>query len=239
MEFGFLEYFLVAFIAIVAPVWGVIGHRQMMERLANVPNARIAGYRKTMMVEWIVVAIVLVVWLGGGERLAALGLGFETGWAFWVFGGLTLVACVLSIVQAITITRSEKKLADVSEQLRSLAPMVPHNDRESQWWVGLSVTAGICEEIIYRGFMITTLAVLFGPWPAVGLSSLAFGLAHAYQGPKGVLKVFAIGLTMGALFVLSGSLWAPIVLHIVIDLASGYLGRQAVARVTAASPATV
>ena len=85
--------------------------------------------------------------------------------------------------------------------------------------------------------MITVVAASLGTWVAVGVSATAFGLAHAYQGPRGVLKTGAIGLAMGALFVLSGSLWAPMLLHAVIDLASGYMGRQVVTRTNVASPA--
>ncbi len=45
------------------------------------------------------------------------------------------------------------------------------------------------------------------------LSSLVFGLGHAYQGPKGVLKTGLFGLAIAGLCLLTGSIWLLIVLH--------------------------
>ena len=66
-------------------------------------------------------------------------------------------------------------------------------------------------------------------WPAALLSSLAFGLAHAYQGPKGVLKTGLFGLAAAGLYLLIGSIWLLIVLHAVVDLVSGTIGREVLA----------
>ena len=56
------------------------------------------------------------------------------------------------------------------------------------------------------------------------LSSILFGLLHSYQGWKGGLRSGVIGLILALLYVLTGSLWIPIILHIVIDINSGMLG---------------
>ena len=111
-------------------------------------------------------------------------------------------------------------------EFRSLRAMLPDNDRETRWFNGLSVTAGICEEIIYRGFLIAYFTAFTGLIPALLLSSFVFGLAHAYQGWRGIVKVSVVGLAMGGVYLLTGSLWAPIVLHAVLDVTSGIIGRR-------------
>ena len=68
----------------------------------------------------------------------------------------------------------------------------------------------------FEAFSVMTLAVVF--------SSILFGLAHSYQGWKGVFRTGAMGLIMALFYVLTGSLWIPIVLHIVGDIHSGTLG---------------
>jgi membrane protease YdiL (CAAX protease family) len=240
MEFGFTEYALMTIIAVGLPVWGAFEFRRLRVRLAaNDSSARIGTYRLGISVQWIITVVVLVDWLGGGRRLSTLGLGFEPGLAFWIAGSLTLAACLALIVQTVTVVRSEKKLAEIRKQFGSLEIMIPRDDREARWWTGLSITAGICEEIIYRGFMIAVVAATVGTWPAVGLAAVVFGIGHAYQGPRGMIKTTAVGLVLGSLFVLAGSLWAPMLLHAVVDLTSGYMGRRAVPHSAATPSASV
>ena len=90
------------------------------------------------------------------------------------------------------------------------------------------VTASFGEEVIYRGFLIAVLAVWVGTWPAMLIASAIFGLAHFYQGPGGAAKCGFAGLITGWLFLLTGSLWAPMLLHAVMDLTSGRVGRRIV-----------
>jgi membrane protease YdiL (CAAX protease family) len=84
--------------------------------------------------------------------------------------------------------------------------------------------------MLYRGFLLAWFAALLGTWPALGLSSLAFGAGHAYQGGQGVLRTGGLGLVLAGLFWLTGSLLPPILLHAVVDLNSGWLGRRVLTR---------
>jgi uncharacterized protein len=102
--------------------------------------------------------------------------------------------------------------------------LLPVSRQERLWWVLLSVTAGICEELLYRGFMLQYLRGHLLAGPALHLtlawllSSLAFGIAHVYQGVRGVMETTAAGLVFGLLAILSGNLVLPILLHCLIDL---------------------
>ena len=87
----------------------------------------------------------------------------------------------------------------------------------------VSITAGVCEEILYRGLLLATLVSLVGTWPAVAITSLIFGLGHAYQGISGIAKTGLVGLVLAWFTVSSGSLYIAIVLHAIIDLTSGRL----------------
>lgn len=85
----------------------------------------------------------------------------------------------------------------------------------------MSITAGIVEEIVYRGFVLWYLAQVMPLWIAVVVSSVAFGLAHSYQGATGALRTGLIGLAFGTYFVVTGSIWLPIVAHALLDLLQG------------------
>ena len=58
---------------------------------------------------------------------------------------------------------------------------------------------------------------------ALALTSGAFALLHSYQGVLGVVRTGVIGVTMGAVFLHTGSLWPPMVAHVLIDLVVGFV----------------
>lgn len=87
----------------------------------------------------------------------------------------------------------------------------------------VAVTAGICEEALFRGFLLWYLGSLVPLIPALVLGAVLFGMAHAYQGTKGVIQTGTVGLGLVLLYKISGSLWVPMVVHIFVDLNSGLL----------------
>jgi len=86
------------------------------------------------------------------------------------------------------------------------------------------VSAALLEELIWRGFLINRLlALLTGNKTTVKIltlliSSVVFGLAHAYQGPAGMIKTGAIGFVFGAAYLFLGKdLWPLVLAHGLID----------------------
>jgi membrane protease YdiL (CAAX protease family) len=115
------------------------------------------------------------------------------------------------------VERLEKRL-DYAE------PLLPHTLGERRLFWVVSATAGICEETLYRGFLTWYIAGWTGPWAAIVLSSLIFGLGHVYLGVAQVPRTFLVGLVLALLAYFSGSLWPSIVLHAAIDWNAGELG---------------
>lgn len=229
MELGILDHSLAVALLVALPVFGVWGHRRLERWITSgVRDARMRIYAMVMALEWTLSIVVVGLWLAADRSLPALGLGLEPGRGWWIGGAITLAVCALLVAQTAVVLRSREKLEAVRKQVEPLQSMLPHDDREARGFAALSVTAGICEELLYRGFFMAYLAVTFDTWLVVLASSLVFGLAHAYQGAVGVAKTAGVGLVMAGLYILSGSLWAPMLLHATIDLNSGHLGRRAV-----------
>ena len=89
-------------------------------------------------------------------------------------------------------------------------------------------SAGVFEEIVYRGYLINYCWYLFEGYNyqqmiAVVLPALAFSVAHFYQGAKAVLKIFFLSVFFGYLFIYSGSLLIVMILHFLVDAAGGLL----------------
>jgi uncharacterized protein len=103
--------------------------------------------------------------------------------------------------------------------MRELMPVTRH---ERALFVGVSITAGICEEIVFRGFLIYVLATATGSLTiAVVLSSVVFGVAHAYQQPAGAVRATILGAILALPLLLDGSIIPAIIAHAAIDILSG------------------
>jgi membrane protease YdiL (CAAX protease family) len=227
MSPAFLDHVLGVVLAVVLPIIAVRDHRQLQAALqAGLGDARVRAYQRIIALEWGLVAAVLVSWLLPGRSLESLGLGgLRLSLGAWVGAALTLVACGLLVLQTEMIRRSKERQDSLRHQLEPLRDMLPHDAREGRWFVLVSITAGICEELLYRGFLLAYLAAYVGTWPAVVASSIVFGFGHAYQGLAGVAKTAGLGFILAVLYVVTGSLWAPIVVHAAIDVSSGAAAR--------------
>lgn len=102
--------------------------------------------------------------------------------------------------------------------MRELIPATP---RDRVLFIAVSITAGIAEEIIFRGFLIHVLDTAASMPIALLLSSGAFGVAHAYQQPAGALRAALLGLFLALPLVLHGSIVPAILAHTAIDLLAG------------------
>ena len=95
------------------------------------------------------------------------------------------------------------------------------------------ILAAFGEETVWRGYALPRAAEFLGSgtqaWVlALVLVNVAFGLAHLYQGPSGVIQATVGGVLLGVLYLLTGrNLVAPIVAHGLgnsIDFTVMYLG---------------
>lgn len=107
-------------------------------------------------------------------------------------------------------------------QLAAVQPMLPRTGRGRWGWSALSLSAGVTEEITYRGLLVLTLAVaLPSQTPTaviVALAAVLFGVAHWYQGRAGMVATGLAGAALTVLYLGTGSLLLPMVLHTLIDL---------------------
>ncbi len=107
---------------------------------------------------------------------------------------------------------------------RLVRELLPVTRREKGLYAGLSICAGLGEELAYRGYAIPAVMVAGGSAPAaLALTSTAFAVLHSYQGVLGVVRTGVVGVIMGVVFLQTGSVWPPVVAHVLIDLAVGFV----------------
>ena len=182
-------------------------------------------YLFTIAWEWLLVAYVL--WgarkhgvtlrdLVGGRwnspEDALIDVAIAVG--FWIVSAfvLFLAAAALGLTD-VTRFEAARKAIDV---------LKPNGALESAIWVCLSLTAGFCEEVMFRGYIQKQfLAWTSSEIAAVLLQAIVFGAAHSYQGPRLALVVTVYGMMFGVLAAMRRSLRPGMMAHAMQDTLSG------------------
>lgn len=207
---------------------------QFLARLASgEPGVRIKFYRATVLSEWLAVLCLIGFW--SGRPWAWLLLGPSTPLRLIAgFAGAGIVIFFLRW-QHMQVLKSDEATARVRRQLQRAEPLLPHTSAERRLFRVLSVTAGVCEETLFRGFLFWYLAVWTGPTAAVILSSIVFGAGHVYLGANNFPKTALAGVFFACVAIASGSLWPAIVMHAAVDWNSGELAYRILARPAASA----
>lgn len=209
-----------------------IDHRVFWRRFVDGARTAPARARRTLWRSWIVMLWVLataalVLWHISGQPWHGLGLLWPAGWRLGV--SVALIAAVIGLY-APTLSKlgrvSDERLGALRARFGSHADMLPHTRGELGWFIVLAITAGICEELIFRGSLLRALQPATGLWVAAGLSSLVFALAHAYQGMDGVLKTGLMGLFFVGIVLAFRSLLPAMLIHVLVDVGQGLVAWQ-------------
>lgn len=136
-----------------------------------------------------------------------------------VAGGLAVVAAAHGLGSLLRVP--EPRLVEA---------LLPVDGPERIHFAGVSAAAGIGEEAAFRGYALSALLPTVGPLAAVGATSLAFGLAHAYQGLLGIARTTLVGVVLAALTLASGSLWPAMGAHALLNLLLGLAGGRRLLR---------
>jgi uncharacterized protein len=222
-----VDHVLAVVLVICLPVYGTISYRALLQALERgEPGVKLREYWATVALEWGLVGAVAAGWWWAGRPFAGLGMAIPGGSRLLWGAGLTVVALGFLGYQWIAVGRLDAKGREpLRKQLGGAAGILPRNDAEHRVFRLLALTAGICEEILFRGFLIWYAGSWIGPWPAVAVTAVSFGLGHWYQGKAGVVKTGVVGLLAGAFYLVTGSLVWPMVLHVAVDLQGGAVGR--------------
>lgn len=103
--------------------------------------------------------------------------------------------------------------------------LVPHAASEIPLWTALAISAGFCEEFIFRGYLQEQFRRLTGSVAvAVAIQAVLFGLGHGYQGVSLMITIFGLGLAFGLFAAWRKSLAPTMLAHGWTDFASGLGG---------------
>ncbi len=182
------------FVAVAVAFWAYRATFNAAQARSGLGPGRPHMYLRTMLFEWLLLAIVIFGVRQHGSPLQAI-LGQRWRSLVEVLRDLGLgVALMVASSVLVSIVSTLEHDTSSTESVRFLIPQSP---LEMILWIALSITAGICEEAIYRGYFQRQFAALTHSAPAgIIVSGASFGAVHLYQGWR---RGFAIAL-MGVLF---------------------------------------
>ena len=225
-----IDHFFVFGIAIVFPIASFISFRRLLARIAKGEKfKRSELYTSTALSLWGIFAATIALWTFSNRSWADLGINLQLDGAF-VFAALLTVAGIVALYlqRRHVMSGDRETLNGYRDQLGTMDVFLPRNGNELGRFYGVSLTAGIVEEVVWRGFLIWYLSFYMPVWAAAVVSSIGFGLAHAYQGIRNVPQVTLVGGVFALLFVISGSVWLPMILHAAVDMFQGRLAYDVV-----------
>lgn len=190
---------------------------ELLRVMANPDH--IGLYKRIILSEWLTLALVLVgVWLHGSSLLTVMGDRWRSVSQFLRDVGIALLFLVATIMFT-SIVGSHGGAGDRTTQF-----LLPQGRIEIALWVVLSITAGICEEAVYRGYLQKQFMALTRSVPAgIILSALAFGLAHSYQGFARASMISVMGAMGGVLAYWCRSVRPGMIAHALQDVLGAFI----------------
>jgi len=203
-------------------------------------EARTNLYLEILRFEWVSAVLALIAL--GFDKTKLIATTFEwrdTSFGHWVstsdisgasgliaIGAGLLIGLVLMIIARLQARRRGPAPAETRARpwwrkiVPDIAPLIPTTRRERWLFAAVAISAGICEEIVFRAWLLFTLHTSqgFDGTTSIFLAAALFGLCHIYQGITGVVGATCAGVLLSALYIGTGTLLVPIVLHSLLDL---------------------
>jgi uncharacterized protein len=198
-----------------------------MGHLAHRQPRLIPNYLLTIAYEWVLAALafwgirmrrvppqqLLGEWRPGARAWLS---DFAIAVLFWAIALMLLSVLAQGLHYGFGSNVDPRKIADVTRRL------APSTATEMVLFLILSISAGICEEFVFRGYLQQQFARIGGGiWSGVVLAALLFGCAHSYEGLAGVLLIAAYGAMFGVLVLFRRGLRTGMIAHAWHDSVSG------------------
>jgi membrane protease YdiL (CAAX protease family) len=223
MPWDVLLIFLV--LAVVIPWRGRLRLKQLLAKSRVEPRERISLYLSTIAFQWIAAGI--AAWRAWAHGYTAAELGLSTGPnLFRTVAAAISGTIILATLHWMNFRRMGGLIEKLPARVLAMATRIlPQSRPERLPFFALSITAGCCEEFLYRGFAMAAFSRAGFPiWATVVLSSVLFGAAHLYQGRGGLVGTGILGLLFGAFRAYTGSLLPVVAWHVAVDVIAGIAG---------------
>jgi len=215
---------ILVFLATAVPLLGRRRIRQLMAMPETTKRDRLALYASTVAFQWLAAAVVL--WRANAHHIALARLGLAIP--------KPALTAIVSIVLAALVLANQlfslRQLATHPDEARGILPQLalkifPQDSVERFAFLAVVVTVAVCEELIFRGFVQRVFVDWSGGLLLAGIlgSAVMFAIAHLYQGRRGLITTFIVGMLFASIRSWTGSLLASLIAHFIADITAGFL----------------
>ena len=149
-------------------------------------------------------------------------LGFRRGLRAWAQDLGAAMVFWIAAIMILAIVGLSLRLAHLSSAQKAITELAPRNGLEMLLWVALSLSAGFCEEFLFRGYFLRQFSSpIHRLWLGVVISSLLFGISHGYEGAAGMIAICIYGALFCVLAISRNSLRPGMIAHAWHDIFTG------------------
>ena len=211
-------------LGVIVPWRGRAKLKHLLAKPRVEPAERLSLYASTIAFQWIAAAV--AAWRAWAHGFSATQLGLSIPGRFRLIAITVCGTALIVTLQWLNLRRMGRSTSPLRQPLQALAERIlPQTKVELIPFFALAVTAGLCEEFLYRGFAMAVLSRAGLPtWVVILLSAVIFGLAHLYQGRAGFVSTLLLGLLFGIARAAFGSLLPVAAWHMGVDVVAGVAG---------------
>lgn len=219
------DFWLILFLLGVLLPWrGHVRLKKMLRIPQMATRERLALYFSTIVFQWL--AASLTAWRAWARGLTLEELGLVVHGRGRILLAGIVGAATLGGFQWLNLRRMGRSSGKTRSFIEALAERIlPQSRAELVPFLALAVTAGLCEEFLYRGFLMAALSRAGLPvWSVIFLSSVLFAMAHFYQGRGGILSTLVVGTVFGTARIAYDGLVPVMLWHSTVDAVAGAVG---------------
>jgi membrane protease YdiL (CAAX protease family) len=188
-------------------------------------------YFQTIIWLWAMVLVVFMMCFIG--EISLKNIGFQQisfNYSFWFTAVVLLVNGLLLVyslyILIFSLASAKFRETALKEAHSGTIMVLPRSKKEQTLYFFVALSAGVCEEIVFRGFLLFLILAIFPDIPiyfAAIIPCVLFGISHLYQGLGGVIWTAVIGAIYMFLFIVTDSLIPGILLHFFFDFSSTFI----------------
>lgn len=220
----YIDHILVLLLGLALPFLSGIRGSEKLGHIYFDERIRRRFYISNSLVLWIMAAVVVAIWYWNKRPFELMGFRApEPGFTAAILAGVLVVLYASDVMYSML---SPNELAKTQEQWETSVPFLPEKYRELPAYTFMCITAGVCEEIMYRGFLVNYFINPMSrefPYMAAVFPAVLFSIAHFYQGYMAMFKIFLLSMLFALIFIFSKSLLYVVIIHFLIDFAGGVL----------------
>lgn len=206
-------------VGLIFPLFILLTHKKVKTNINKNNKYRLFDYKQTILIFWILTFLILINHYADNKPTMNFYPNFSI-----ISIGLTVLILAFALFQYTTTKVSVEGAIVVKEKLKNAYYYLPKTDNELKWFLFLSVSAGICEEIMFRLFLFEFLKEIVNLIIALVLTNLIFSITHIGSGKNNLISSFILGLLFSMIYFFTENIWMAILLHISIDINAGILG---------------